>query len=100
MELVARFAHAAFEQVARVQLLADDTQVLVLALEEEARRASRYAQLGDLRKLIQDLLGQAVREIFLLLASDDRLTKGKTATDFSYSALGAELAAPVDAAGT
>ena len=37
-QLLAVLAHAAFQKVGDAQLLADDPQVLVLALEREARR--------------------------------------------------------------
>ena len=66
--LAPRLAHAPLEQRRHVELLADDPQVLVLALELEGRRATRDPQLRDLGQDVQQLLGQAVGEVLLVLA--------------------------------
>ena len=66
--VVARLAHAPLEQRRHVELLADDAQVLVLALELERRRAARDPQLRDLGQGVEQLLGEAVGEVLLVLA--------------------------------
>ena len=64
---VARLAHAALEERGDVQLVGDDGQVLVLALEVEGRCPPRHPQAIDLGQGVEDLLGDAVGEVLLVL---------------------------------
>ena len=66
-QLVAVLAHAAFQQVGDAELGADRAQVLVLALERETRGASHQPQRRHLCKLVEDFLGQAVAQVFLIV---------------------------------
>src|SRR5262245_35550974 len=56
----------AFDDVRDVQELADLAEVLVLPLERERRRAAGDAQSLNLRKNVEELLGDSIREILLI----------------------------------
>ena len=59
--------HAAFENGGDAQRVGDLANVLGLALEREGRRARGHLQPRDLRQEIDDLLGQAVAEVLVVL---------------------------------
>ena len=63
----AGLAHAALEQIRGAELLPDGAQVFVLPLEGERRGAADHPQAVHLRQRVEDLLGDAVGEVFLLL---------------------------------
>ena len=65
--LVAGLAHRALEDVLHAQRLADLAQVLVLTLEGEGRGAPGHFQFLDPGQCVEDFLGNAVGEKFLLL---------------------------------
>ena len=67
-QLLAGLPHAALQDVRDVELLADHPQVFVPSLELERRGAPDHAQLGQLRQQVEQLLRQAIREVFLVLA--------------------------------
>ncbi len=67
-DLVAGLAHAALQDVRDVELLRHFLDVDLLALELEGRGARGNSQIGDLRQQVEQLLRQAVREVFLVLA--------------------------------
>src|SRR5204862_1920100 len=58
-------AHAAFENVVDLELARDLRNVDVLALEHERRVARGDPQRGHLGEIRDDVLGDAVREVFL-----------------------------------
>ena len=61
----AGLAHAPFEHMAHAEALADLADVDVLALERESRIAGDDEELRELRQRGDDVLGNAVGEIFL-----------------------------------
>jgi hypothetical protein len=63
---VAGPAHRALEDMRHVQLPGDFGDRDVLALERERRGARDHPELGNLRQQVQQLLGNAVREVLLL----------------------------------
>ena len=63
---VAGLAHAAFEDVGDVERARDFLDVHHLALERERRVPRDHEQRRDLRQIGDDVLGNAVAEIFLL----------------------------------
>ena len=65
--LVAGPAHRAFEDVRNIEPLGDLRDLHVLALVRERRGARDHAQLRDLRQQVQQLLGDPVGEILLVL---------------------------------
>ena len=67
-QLLAGLPHAALQDVRDVELLADHPQVFVPSLELKRRGAPDHAQLGQLRQQVEQLLRQAIREVFLVLA--------------------------------
>ena len=73
-------AHAAFEDVGDVECLGDSANILVFALEREGRRPGDDLQPGDVRQLVDDLLGETVAEI-LIVRIGVMLTNGSTATE-------------------
>jgi hypothetical protein len=62
-------ADTAFEHVRDVQLACDLAELRILAFEGECRVSGGHAQVLDLTQGIQDLLGQAVAEVLVLLIS-------------------------------
>ncbi len=68
-ELVSLAAHAPFQHGGDVQLLADLAHVQVLALEGEGRGAGDDADPRDVGERVDDLLGDAVGEVLVLLAA-------------------------------
>ena len=72
--------HAAFEHGGDVQRAADLRDAGLLALEAERRGARRNPHTADLRQHVQQLIGEAVGEEFVLRAAL-RFTKGSAATD-------------------
>src|SRR5215468_10193106 len=64
---VPRLAHAALEERADVQLFGDYGRVLVLAPEVEGRCPPCHAQAINLGQGVEDLLGDAVGEVLLVL---------------------------------
>ena len=56
-DTIPRLPHAALEECAHAQLLADVAQVLLLALERERGRAPRHLELRNLRQNVEELLG-------------------------------------------
>jgi len=60
-------ADAALEDVSHIQHFGDPSDVFLLALERERRRAGNYLQIADVRKRVDDFLGQTVAEVFVLL---------------------------------
>ena len=65
-QLIARFAHTAFQYVSHAELLADDAQVFVLALERETGRATDDPQSRHLRQMIENFFRQTVGEVLLI----------------------------------
>ncbi len=66
-DLIASLAHAPLQNRLHVQLLGDCADVLVLALEGKGRSARGDAQARHLGEEIEELLGETVGEVFLLL---------------------------------
>src|SRR5262249_31833501 len=65
-DAVAFLAYAALEDVCDVELLADAAQVVALSLEGKRRGTANDAQAVDVRQRVEDLLGYAVGEVFLI----------------------------------
>jgi hypothetical protein len=65
-DTAARFAHAAFEQVAHLELPRDLRRIDVLALEREGGVARGDPERRDLGKVGDDVLADAVGEVLLL----------------------------------
>ena len=63
----ARLAHAAFEDRGYVELLRDGGEVQLRSLEAERRRARGHAHAVNLRQDVQQLFGETVREVLLIL---------------------------------
>src|ERR1700688_3669183 len=61
-------AHAAFQEMRDAQPAGDRAHVFVPALELERGGARNYLETGTSREVIDQLLGQAVREVFLVFA--------------------------------
>ena len=68
-DAVAGLADTAFEDVRHTESLGDLANVGVLALEGEGGGTGDDAQIGDVRQHVDDLFGQAVAEVFLLLVA-------------------------------
>ena len=65
-KLIALPAHAAFQHIGHTQSSADGSQIFITTLEAERRHAAGDVQIRRLSQLIQQLFGQAVREVFVL----------------------------------
>ena len=63
---IAGLAHAALDDIARAELLADLLDVHRLALEDEGRIAGNHEERMETAEPGDDVLGQAVREVLLL----------------------------------
>ena len=63
------FADAPFENGRHSQHVGDSTHVLVLAFEGERRRAGDHLEARNSRQGVDDLFGQAVAEVFVLLVA-------------------------------
>src|SRR5713101_6780153 len=64
---VARLAHAALQNRADVQLAADLADILLFVLKRERRAARGHVKAAHARQGVNDLLGHAVAEVFLVL---------------------------------
>src|SRR2546426_4624172 len=63
----ARLAHAALQEIGRAEALADRTEVLIPVLHREGRGPADDAQAVHLREHVEDLLGDSVGEVLLVL---------------------------------
>src|SRR2546428_1445394 len=63
---VARFAHAAFKDGVYLQFATDLSDVLALSLEGKRGRARRHAKRFNFGQRVDDLLGNAIAEKFVL----------------------------------
>src|SRR5580704_3247335 len=68
-EAIPEFAHATFQDIFHVQPLRDAADVLSLSNERERRGARRHQQTRYLHQRIEDVLGQAVAEVFIFLVA-------------------------------
>src|SRR5207249_10857159 len=66
-DVVARRANTPFENVPDIEIAADLLKCDILFPEEERGRATGDLQTGDLAQDIDDLLGEAVAEVLILL---------------------------------
>src|SRR5439155_11417069 len=62
---IAGFAHTTAQNSAHIELLTDSADVIVAAFEGEGGGAGGDAQAGDLGQGVDQLLGQAIAEIFV-----------------------------------
>ena len=65
----ARSPHAALEDAAHTEGLSDRADILLLAPERERRCAGDDLEARNVRQHVDDLLGQAVAEVLVLLVS-------------------------------
>ncbi len=65
-QCVARPAHRAFQHVDHPERMAHCVQVGILALERKRGRARRHPQAGYAGQVVEQVLGQAIREILLV----------------------------------
>ena len=96
-DLVAGLAHAALQDVRDVELLRHVLDVDLLALELEGRGARGNPQIGDLCQQVEQLLRQAIREVFGP-CSPLMSTNGSTAMDLAAAWTGASAGDAPDAA--
>src|SRR5271155_2978586 len=68
-EATAEFAHATFQDIFHVQPLRDAADVLSLSNERQRRGARRHQQTRHLDQCIENVLGQAVAEVFIFLVA-------------------------------
>src|SRR6202030_2106072 len=66
-DTLARAAHAALKQVRDPQLPRDGRDIVTAALEVERRGARRHPQVGHLREQVEQLLGETIGEVFLVV---------------------------------
>src|SRR5438067_462512 len=62
-----RSPHAAFENAAHTECPGDRANILILSPESKRRRAGDDLEAANMRQHVDDLLGQAVAEVLVLL---------------------------------
>ena len=68
-QAIARLPHAALQNVRDAQRIANTADVFILALESEGRGPRRHLQPRQFRQCVDDLLGEPVAEVLVVLVA-------------------------------